>query len=576
MILWNRLATVAAVVLCLGSPGSGSANESRGWTSQDWDLTPIQSGGRIKPLSAFAAELVLHLTSRQRFEGWNASELLLSMMANPAEWRKKALIRIEREDVKRQLLLDSGRSRFSPEELIGNHVLLQYASRMGGALESTLAKAPDPQANPREEELKRLLDRLSVFHRLVTGEAWTLVPVGGDLAWQSIARAEDGTEKEPKSLAEILADPSVVGQIRAKFIGVVGSYASGDEALFLKAAAALRADVLAAAEEASPGFSKALSPKLQAESLYRKYRPFHWAWILYLCGAILFAASAWLGSSRWRRGTAFGLSFVGVALVLHAIGFSLRSFVAGRPPVSNMYESIVWVAFGAVVFSLIIYAFQRQRIVAGVGSVLGAFGLLAADAAPTLMDPGLHPLVPVLRSNYWLTVHVLTITLGYAAFALSFGLGNVTLFRFLRGASSRSGEVLTLNQLTYRAMQFGVVLLAAGTLLGGVWADYSWGRFWGWDPKEVWALIALLTYLIVLHGRYAGWVGQFGFAAWTVLCFSSVVMAWYGVNFVLGVGLHSYGFSAGGQGAVGGGVLLQLIFVSWVAVHFKRREKASS
>lgn len=135
---------------------------------------------------------------------------------------------------------------------------------------------------------------------------------------------------------------------------------------------------------------------------------------------------------------------------------------------------------------------------------------------------------------------------------------------------------MNLNQLTYRAMQFGVVLLAAGTLLGGVWADYSWGRFWGWDPKEVWALIALLTYLIVLHGRYAGWVGQFGFAAWTVLCFSSVVMAWYGVNFVLGVGLHSYGFSAGGQGTVGTAILLQLLFVGWVAAQFKRREKTSS
>ena len=96
-------------------------------------------------------------------------------------------------------------------------------------------------------------------------------------------------------------------------------------------------------------------------------------------------------------------------------------------------------------------------------------------------------------------------------------------------------------------MQVGVLLIAAGTILGGVWADYSWGRFWGWDPKEVWALITLLVYLVPLHGRFAGWVNTFGLVVASVVCFLSVVMAWYGVNFVLGVGLHSYGFVEGGS-----------------------------
>ena len=109
------------------------------------------------------------------------------------------------------------------------------------------------------------------------------------------------------------------------------------------------------------------------------------------------------------------------------------------------------------------------------------------------------------------------------------------------------GIVKPLSNFIYRAMQVGVLLIAAGTILGGVWADYSWGRFWGWDPKEVWALITLLVYLIPLHGRFAGWVSTFGLVAASVICFLSVVMAWYGVNFVLGVGLHSYGFVEGGS-----------------------------
>jgi hypothetical protein len=104
-----------------------------------------------------------------------------------------------------------------------------------------------------------------------------------------------------------------------------------------------------------------------------------------------------------------------------------------------------------------------------------------------------------------------------------------------------------LSNFIYRAMQVGVLLIAAGTILGGVWADYSWGRFWGWDPKEVWALITLLVYLVPLHGRFAGWVNTFGLVTASVVCFLSVIMAWYGVNFVLGVGLHSYGFTEGGS-----------------------------
>src|SRR5262249_7424303 len=107
-----------------------------------------------------------------------------------------------------------------------------------------------------------------------------------------------------------------------------------------------------------------------------------------------------------------------------------------------------------------------------------------------------------------------------------------------------------LSNFIYRAMQVGVLLIAAGTILGGGWAGYSWGRFLGWDPKEVWALITLLVYLVPLHGRFAGWVNTFGLVIASVVCFLSVVMAWYGVNFVLGVGLHSYGFTEGGSQGV--------------------------
>jgi hypothetical protein len=121
----------------------------------------------------------------------------------------------------------------------------------------------------------------------------------------------------------------------------------------------------------------------------------------------------------------------------------------------------------------------------------------------------------------------------------------------------------------YRVLQLGVILLAAGTILGGVWANYSWGRFWGWDPKETWALIALLCYILTLHGRLAGWWTQFGLVVASVVCFLAVLMAWYGVNFVLGKGLHSYGFGIGGENYVVSFVIADLLFVAFAIWRYR-------
>ena len=139
-------------------------------------------------------------------------------------------------------------------------------------------------------------------------------------------------------------------------------------------------------------------------------------------------------------------------------------------------------------------------------------------------------------------------------------IGNIALGFHLRRPANEAA-IAVLSKVTYQFLQAGVLLLIIGTFLGASWADYAWGRFWGWDPKEVWALITLLGYLALLHARRIGWVGDFGMAAFSVLCFTLILMAWYGVNFVLGTGLHSYGFGGGGQGYVLAAVALQFLYV---------------
>ena len=219
----------------------------------------------------------------------------------------------------------------------------------------------------------------------------------------------------------------------------------------------------------------------------------------------------------------------------------------------------------------------------------------ASSGSGSILDESFRPLMPVLRSNFWLTIHVLTIVSSYGAAFLSWAIGNIALGHYLFGkytmlgitknaapgyGPAKSGnvgaitvrppeETHMLAHYAYKVMQVTVILLAVGTILGGLWADVSWGRFWGWDPKEVFALVSLLIYLAILHGRFAGIFGNFGLVVGTVLGFSAVVFSWYGVNFVLGVGLHSYGFGVGGQAEIGTFIALNWIFLAAAAIRYR-------
>lgn len=209
-------------------------------------------------------------------------------------------------------------------------------------------------------------------------------------------------------------------------------------------------------------------------------------------------------------------------------------------------------------------AYERQPFLLA-ASFVAFFGAFVAWYSPVL-DKRFAPLQPVLRDNFWLTIHVLTIVSSYGAGALAWSLGNLSLWHHMRSGTKARRTCAQLADYVYKSIQVAVVLLAAGTVLGGLWADVSWGRFWGWDPKEVWALISLLTYLAILHARYAGWIGHFGLAAGAVAGATAIMMSWYGVNFVLGAGLHSYGFGSGGQAEVFGLIALNwgFLLVAWL------------
>jgi ABC-type transport system involved in cytochrome c biogenesis permease subunit len=360
-------------------------------------------------------------------------------------------------------------------------------------------------------------------------------------------------------------------EVLAAFTALGQAYRSGDQASFASTAQAWFATV----ERVSSQFNTYPdTDTTELELWYNRVNPFQKAWLVSALSALLLAGGLLLGQ-RWAFAGRFaygaGLLALGGSLAWAVVGLACRSAIAGRPPVSNMYESIVWVAFMAGVFGLVLELIYRRRVIALAAALVSTLGLVLADQLPLTFSPAIQPLQAVLRSNYWLVVHVLTIVSSYAPFAVAWGLGNLNLGLILF-APERRDLIQALSRFAYRAMQAGILLLFLGTMLGGWWAAESWGRFWGWDPKEVWALLALLCYLIPLHARYVGWVQDFGLAVCAIVCFASVVMAWYGVNFVLGAGLHSYGFGSGDNTWVYLVGLLNLdlvLFASWRYLYFR-------
>jgi ABC-type transport system involved in cytochrome c biogenesis permease subunit len=310
---------------------------------------------------------------------------------------------------------------------------------------------------------------------------------------------------------------------------------------------------------------------LELELLFNRTQPFMYAWILMLAALAFFVVSM-----MWRSPIPYGLAFAAyfASLGFQVFGYYCRVAISGRAPVTNMYETVIFVGSMSAIFALVLELIYRRRVIGVAGAFVATLALVLADQMSLVLDPKISPLTPVLRSNFWLIVHVLTIVSSYAGGTLAWGLGNLALVLMTFGQPSRE-TLKTLSHYTYRAMQIAVLLLAAGTFLGGWWAAYSWGRFWGWDPKETWALIALVTYVIPLHMRYVGWIKDFGLAVCAVLCYASIVMAWYGVNFVLGAGLHSYGFGGGGPWWVFWAGLINFLWVLLACFAYVRRQMLS-
>jgi cytochrome c-type biogenesis protein CcsB len=520
---------------------------------------PVQDAGRLKPYDTLARESLELIHGKLKYKGKDAIEVVTTWMVIPEQWDEMELVEVRHKGLRDALKLDGEKIHYSVIELMSNSRLPLVLQEMRSRRET------GEKLNPYFQAVQRLENQIGLYQAFKLGKALRVVPNRETDTWLDVSELQEPHHGRFREVA------SAFVQSIAAATGGEGEKPSAEKqkAAEEALAKAVAAFVDGARQEAPDKYAS--STAIKAEVHYNAFHPIKWSWVCYLLSGVGFIAFLVNRRDRWRM---FGWWFFGIGMALHTYGMALRIYLAGRPPVSNMYETVIWVPFGALLFAALIYRSQRNLLIMIAANVIAVLCLILTDLAPTVLDDSIQPLEPVLRSTFWLTTHVLIITISYAAYFLAFALGDWVLFCYLKDEKKYAVTINQSVQAIYRAIQIGCVLLAAGIILGGVWADYSWGRFWGWDPKETWALIAFLGYVALLHARLTGLVRAFGTAAGAVVAFSLVVMAWYGVNFVLGAGLHSYGFGAGGVEYVSAFVFAHILFVGFAIAVRRSRLKA--
>ncbi len=310
--------------------------------------------------------------------------------------------------------------------------------------------------------------------------------------------------------------------------------------------------------------------KLKLELLYNALDAFYLTKILFGL-AILISLVGLMIRNRWIFWP--GVLLLASGAILQAVGIGLRVAIAGRAPVANLYETFLFVSWVGAVLGLALEFFNRKGLGILVGALTG-FAVLMLSSRYNTDGDTIGVLVAVLNSNFWLSTHVITISLGYAGMCLAGVLGHLYLIQAM--VNPKAGDKLqNLIRMTYAILAFGLIFSFIGTVLGGVWADQSWGRFWGWDPKENGALLIVLWGAILFHALAGKMIGPLGMAVGSILGIIVVMMAWFGIN-LLGVGLHSYGFTSGVATALVAYVFAEVAFIVGALLWIKGRHRGES
>jgi ABC-type transport system involved in cytochrome c biogenesis permease subunit len=543
---------------------------------------PVVDGGRVKPLDTVARAALIIISDRQTFRDEDGAEQpairwLLDVMTaggpheGPAGSYK--IFRIENDQVLNLLGLKArpGSYRYSLDE-ISTHFdqLEQETQRIHQLKENN----PEAKLELFDRQIVKLNEHLDQYIRLARFQKpLTIPPTADDDDWRTLAdvqsdaiervreklRAElnlrglkpetltpeQAADLERRRFEELATSRGRVSPAAVGWIGILTRYQAHDADGFNKAVSTYP-DFLAHVPAQD-------QTRARFELMFNAFQPFYHCLVLYVLAFVL-AIFSWVGaaSAEWITGplrrAAVGLTVTTV--IIHTAALFARMYLMDRPLVfvTNLYSTAIFIGWACVLLGLLVEWLYGLGLGAAVAAVAGALSLTIAHNLALATESGdtLEMLQAVLDTNFWLATHVTTVNLGYAAtFAAGlFGIVYVALGLTTRALAGPLGKAMA--QIVYGVVCFGTLTSFVGTVLGGIWADQSWGRFWGWDPKENGALLIVIWNALILHARWAGLIKARGVATLAVMGNIIVVWSWFATN-ELGIGLHAYGASEGSK-----------------------------
>lgn len=484
------------------------------------------AGGRMKPVNTFASELLRKVSKSYTYKEMNADQVLLSMTMYDQVWYNIPIIFLNRgNDSIRKI---AGVEKTAEFAALADFFDVQGNYKLGKILEDAYR---EPVPNKFQKDFIDIDKKVNLLYSALSGQILKVFPVPNDSnnKWVSYLEIDQKKDAELTKIKNIL--PFYIQSLEKST--VTKDYK-------------LPNSLLAGLGNYQKKFGAAVMPqpdKIDAEILYNKYDIFKklFSWYLY-AGSLMFVFCI-VSIFNARKGIRITIKtlhvIIGLLFALHTAGLIVRWYVSGHAPWSNAYESVIYVAWATMFFGL---AFGRKSQLT-VASTAFVASMVLMVAHWNWTDPEIGNLVPVLDS-YWLMIHVAVIVGSYGPFALAMVLGCVAMILMLFTNKNNKYKMdLNIKELTYineLSLTVGLIMLTIGNFLGGQWANESWGRYWGWDPKETWALVSIMVYAFVIHMRFVPamrnrWIYNF----FSVLAFASILMTYFGVNFYL-TGLHSY------------------------------------
>jgi len=479
------------------------------------------NGGRMKPVNSMNSEIVRKLVKHHTFRGLTADQVALGMLVDPGFWQDIPLITIKHDELRAILQLTDKKSSinnfFTPD---GKYKIRQL-------VEASYRKRPAFR-NKLEQEVVKVDEQVNVFFMHKIGSFYKIFPLPDSENNKWVLANDKITGVSEK-------DSLFIKNVLNMYLQSLISGDKANEQNYLEAMDKYQhkfgGDIL------PPDAKKDIEIFYNQSSLFMSLMPY----FLVLGMILLFFQLMRLVQPRFQFKwiLRIGLILVILAFSFYTIGLGIRWYISGHAPWSNGYESMLYIGWTTLVAGL--SWTKKNPIALSVSSIFAGIILMVAHLS--WMNPEITNLVPVLKS-YWLTIHVAIIVASYGFLGNGFLLGFLNLI--LAGAKNKDNKkafTLTIEELSAiseRAMTVGLYLLTVGAFLGGVWANESWGRYWGWDPKETWSAVTILVYAFILHMRFIpGMKSITTFNIWSVIGYSSVIMTYLGVNYYL-AGMHSY------------------------------------